>query len=309
MEGERLFNLGDFAGAEIAAHKARYKAKAANQPNIIFCAAYLMIRLALVRGDGGRVLELLQKMRETMTRQKDYQLIHLVEICEGSVWAALKQKDRIPAGLLDADPKSLRLGFPGFGAFNIFYGRALLIGGEYAKLIGSEEYFAGIASVFPNLLGQIYTHIHLAAAYHMLFKEVVALDHLKMALAIALPDKLYMPFVENGDYIQSLLEKLYNEGGQGDGREDLAKILELYTVYQKAAEQIIREHFTEDNPKLTERETEIAQLAAAGITNKEIGARLCISENTVKMALKTIFEKLGVNSRALLKQNLNHLNR
>jgi len=153
MEGEWLFNLGDLDGAEIAVHKARYKAQEANQPNITFCADYLLIRLAFMQGNGTRVFELLQKMREEMTSKKDYQLIHLVEICEGSVYAALKQKDKIPASLTGAEPKSLRLGFPGFGAFNILYGRVLLVGGEYLKLLGSEEYFFGIATVFSNLLG------------------------------------------------------------------------------------------------------------------------------------------------------------
>ena len=305
MEGERLFNLGDFAGTEIAAYKARYKAQEAGQPNIAFCADYLQIRLAFMQGDGGRVFELLQKMREEMTEKKDYQLIHLVEICEGSVYAALKQKDKIPASLTNADPKSLRLGFPGFGAFNIFYGRALLIGGEYLKLIGSAEYFFGIAAVFSNLLGKIYTHIYLAAAYHRLLREAEALDHLKKALAIALPDAVFMPFAENGDYLQPLLKKLYHEGYC---REELARILELYAVCETATGQIIREYFSGAKPKLTERELEIAQLAAEGMPNKEIGVRLYISENTVKMALKRVFEKLGVSSRALLKQSLIHLN-
>jgi len=49
-------------------------------------------------------------------------------------------------------------------------------------------------------------------------------------------------------------------------------------------------------------------LAAEGITNKEISAQLSISENTVKMALKNIFEKLDINSRALLKQSLTRPN-
>ena len=304
MEGERLYHRGNFAEAESIAHKARYKAQAASQPNIIFCADYLLIRLAFLQGDGARIFEILRNMREEMTAQKDYQLIHLVELCESSVYAALNQKEKISAGLADADPKSLRLGFPAFGAFNIFCGRALLVGGEYLKLIGSAEYFFGVAAVFSNLLGQIYTHIYLAAAQHRLLRESDALDHLKKALTIALPDEVYMPFVENSDHIRPLLEKFYN---QGYCRKELARILELYAVYETAKEKIIREHFAGERPKLTERELEIARLAAAGITNKEIGARLYISENTVKMALKSIFEKLGISSRALLKQSLTGL--
>jgi DNA-binding NarL/FixJ family response regulator len=50
--------------------------------------------------------------------------------------------------------------------------------------------------------------------------------------------------------------------------------------------------------------TTATQGLPAGKTNKEIGARLFISENTVKKQLKSIFNKLGVNSRALLKDSL-----
>jgi DNA-binding CsgD family transcriptional regulator len=55
-------------------------------------------------------------------------------------------------------------------------------------------------------------------------------------------------------------------------------------------------------PGLTGREKEIAQLAAGGLTNREIGERLYISPNTVKTQLKSIFEKLDVNWRTLLRQ-------
>lgn len=58
---------------------------------------------------------------------------------------------------------SNRILFPLNSMLNIVYGRALLIKGEYSKLIGCSEYFSGIASVFPNLLGHIYTDIYLAA--------------------------------------------------------------------------------------------------------------------------------------------------
>ena len=40
---------------------------------------------------------------------------------------------------------------------------------------------------------------------------------------------------------------------------------------------------------------------ADGLTNKEIGASLFISQNTVKTQLISIFENLAVNSQALIK--------
>jgi DNA-binding CsgD family transcriptional regulator len=49
---------------------------------------------------------------------------------------------------------------------------------------------------------------------------------------------------------------------------------------------------------LTQREIQIAELVAKGLTNAEIGTTLWITENSVKQALKRIFRKLDVSSRA-----------
>jgi DNA-binding NarL/FixJ family response regulator len=51
---------------------------------------------------------------------------------------------------------------------------------------------------------------------------------------------------------------------------------------------------------LTERELEILRPVTAGLRNKEIGAALGISENTVKFHLRNILEKLHASSRTEL---------
>jgi len=48
---------------------------------------------------------------------------------------------------------------------------------------------------------------------------------------------------------------------------------------------------------LTEREQEVLKLLASGLTNKEIGARLSLAENTVKNHLKNILAKLHLKNR------------
>jgi DNA-binding CsgD family transcriptional regulator/sugar lactone lactonase YvrE len=54
----------------------------------------------------------------------------------------------------------------------------------------------------------------------------------------------------------------------------------------------------ETGARLSTRELEVARLVAEGLTNREIGARLFISERTVDGHLEHIREKLGVNTRA-----------
>ena len=53
-----------------------------------------------------------------------------------------------------------------------------------------------------------------------------------------------------------------------------------------------------DDPNaLTDREEAVLALVAEGKSNTQIGAALCLSENTVKFHLKNLYSKLGVTNR------------
>jgi len=49
---------------------------------------------------------------------------------------------------------------------------------------------------------------------------------------------------------------------------------------------------------LGKREADVARLVVDGLTNRQIGARLFISERTVDSHVRSILNKLGFNSRA-----------
>ena len=55
---------------------------------------------------------------------------------------------------------------------------------------------------------------------------------------------------------------------------------------------------------LTVRESQIARLAAEGLSNRAIGQQLFISHRTVGYHLAKVFSKLGVNNRALIRDSL-----
>jgi DNA-binding CsgD family transcriptional regulator len=58
--------------------------------------------------------------------------------------------------------------------------------------------------------------------------------------------------------------------------------------------------------QLSPQELQIAQLAAEGLSNREIGEQLYLSHRTVESHLYRLFPKLGVTSRAQLRDALNH---
>jgi two-component system nitrate/nitrite response regulator NarL len=60
----------------------------------------------------------------------------------------------------------------------------------------------------------------------------------------------------------------------------------------------IRLHAARAAVDLTTREREVLSLVAEGCSSREIGARLFVSEATVKTHLGKLYEKLGVSSRA-----------
>ena len=49
--------------------------------------------------------------------------------------------------------------------------------------------------------------------------------------------------------------------------------------------------------RLTRRQSELLDLVAAGLTNRQVARRLGLSEGTVRRHLENIFTRLGVSSR------------
>jgi DNA-binding CsgD family transcriptional regulator len=65
-----------------------------------------------------------------------------------------------------------------------------------------------------------------------------------------------------------------------------------------------RPRVPEARDQLTPQELQIAQMAAAGLTNREIGQKLYLSHRTISSHLYRLFPKLGVTSRAELRHVL-----
>ncbi|MDA0159883.1 AAA family ATPase [Solirubrobacter ginsenosidimutans] len=111
-------------------------------------------------------------------------------------------------------------------------------------------------------------------------------------------------------------EWLRRERRRLDARDQLRTALELFTsmgaeAFAARAErellatgEHVRQRQVETRDQLTSQEIHIAQLALDGLSNREIGARLIISQHTVAYHLRKVFTKLGITSRNQLNRVL-----
>ena len=93
---------------------------------------------------------------------------------------------------------------------------------------------------------------------------------------------------------------------KGVSAQELAKVIrsaaagDVYVSPSLAAEMLVsltHDHAPDSLQELTAREREILQLIGTGLTNREIGTRLFLSEKTIKHYVTNILQKLQVRSR------------
>ncbi len=133
--------------------------------------------------------------------------------------------------------------------------------------------------------------------------------------ALAVPDATRWPF----DLARVHLtygERLRRGRATSDARQHLSAAHEIFSqlgaapwiarasTELRATGQPVPHDQRPDPVTLTPQQRELATLAAAGLTNKQIGERLHLSHRTVGTHLYQIFPKLGVTSRAALRDAL-----
>src|SRR5690606_6181421 len=68
----------------------------------------------------------------------------------------------------------------------------------------------------------------------------------------------------------------------------------------RATGETVRSRTTGPVDHLTAQELNVARLAREGLTNRDIGSRLFISDRTAEYHLRKVFTKLGISSRTEL---------
>jgi LuxR family maltose regulon positive regulatory protein len=123
-----------------------------------------------------------------------------------------------------------------------------------------------------------------------------AITALEKALTLAKPGGFIRTFVDEGPPIARLLYKALSRGIAPDYVRRLLAAFPVAKVEQTDSlkAQTSRSDLIEP---LSERETQVLELIAKGLTNPEIASRLFLSPHTVKAHAHNIYGKLGVHNR------------
>ena len=123
-----------------------------------------------------------------------------------------------------------------------------------------------------------------------------ALVHLEKALSIGEPEGYVRIFVDEGP---SMARLLYEALSREIAPDYVRRLLASFPVAEPEKTDLPRSQSPDSIlvEPLSEREIEVLQLIAEGLTNPEVGSRLYLSRHTVKVHTRNIYSKLGAHNR------------
>ena len=164
-----------------------------------------------------------------------------------------------------------------------------LVNGLLARLLQAAEEQKRRGSALDILLVQALAH---EAQDH----RPQALAALERALALAEPEGYVRIFVDEGEAMRLLIEE--QSRNQDHPLSSYAdKLLAAFTEPAAAPESAVIHQESDMIEPLSERELEVLKLLRSELSGPEIAQQLIVSLNTLRTHTKSIFNKLGVNSR------------
>ena len=167
-----------------------------------------------------------------------------------------------------------------------------IVGSDPGTAIEIATDIAEHRSDLSRLLDRVSAMLVRAVAYRRLGREDIAARQLEAALALAALEDARQVFIDGGKTVRALL----------------TVVLPQESRYAAFAAGILPRFDSSVGPRatgapgsrggdLTDSERAIMRYLSSHLTNEEIAADLCLSVNTVKTHLRSIYRKLGVRSR------------
>jgi LuxR family maltose regulon positive regulatory protein len=295
--GEVLAELNDLERAIDRAERGTELTERSGDVAMIGWSYVCLVRALFSRGDMAGAEEIIQRM-ENIARETHVPpwITSLMAAWQARIWLAQDKLDAASQwaqerGLdADRDPALVHeMEYIALARLLIAQGRQDEASKLLRRLLDATEAGGRISRAIEILNLQALS----AQAGDDTAKTMTSLER---ALSLAEPGGFVGIFVDEGPPMACLL---YQALDRGIAPDYTRRLLAAFPVVEpeKTAPSSTKVPKSELIEPLSEREIEVLQLIAEGLTNREIATRLSLSVNTVKVHSRNIYGKLGAHNR------------
>lgn len=298
---ELAYNRGQPHEAEILAYQATYLARQHRQGILELGATGQLAEVSTHKADPAswhHAIDSMENIAFFPTQDPDDAQITL-DIIRGTLLNELQHTENVAEWLKEGDFQRVQqhvLAPVGALFVHLNY---LMLTGQYQRLVGT---FMALDSALANDMPFSYMLFLLSAAIGntLLGNEAEARKQILHAMDLGLPDGLVFAFASYSQALPVIDDLL------------VAHYPHLAAAYQETKSRFLlgletlqHAHQSKYNQlELSDREREVAELAAQGLHNAEIAKQLFLSENTVRAHLRNVFRKLDIDRRSRLAERL-----
>ena len=301
--GEVLAELNDLNGAVHLAKKGFKLTEHSGDLQMLGWCYICLVRILFSRGDLTGAEELTQKM-ENIARESNlsFWITDQMAAWQARLWLV---QDKLDAASQWMEERGLDIGgelkpLQEIGFFLLFDYLVL------TRILIAQGRLDETARLLEQLLKAAEAGGHIPKVIEILILQALSLQAqgdtdqaittLEKALTLAEPEGFIRVFVDEGPPMAQLL---YEAAARGIAPDYARRLLAAFPVAEPEQTDLSKTQAPKSElvEPLSERELEVLQLIAEGLTNREIASRLFLSLNTVKAHTRNIYGKLGVNSR------------
>ncbi|MCL2373812.1 MAG: LuxR C-terminal-related transcriptional regulator [Treponema sp.] len=301
--GEYAFFKEELHEAEKQLCESLVKAREGQQYEIENRALFYLLRIHFSRGDSDTVGNIFAQLQAQLEEPFFLNRYFYHDIVAGWHYIQTGRKDKLAAWLKNDYEKS--------ELNSRMQGLEKLV---KAKFYCAEKRYPAALAIMKSrgdaeaiILGDIEMKALEAVCRYRLADKEGAFKDLQTAYFLAAPAGLFMPFIELGKDMRALTEAALKDmalghKGAGISPQWLEEINRKAAVYAKKqysqSDRAFRGTECQNNLILSNREMNVLTGLSQGLTREEIAGAASISPNTVKSAVKSIYNKLGALNKA-----------
>jgi LuxR family maltose regulon positive regulatory protein len=295
--GDVLAEMNDLEAALEQVEKSRKLTEHGGDVMMLGWSCLSLTRVLFSKGDIAGAEEVIQKIFK-VARESNVPtwIMNLNAAWQLRIWLAQGKLEAASQWMNERKP-DLKKELSHFdGMEYIGFARVLIAQGKLNESISILDRLLEAAKTGGDVTREIELLILQAFAFQSGGDMNQALVTIEKALNLGESRGFYRIFVDEGPSMASLL---YEALGHGIAPDYVNRLLGAFSsnISEQAdpsASQVFESGYIEP---LSEREIEVLQLVAEGMTNPEIAAKLILSLYTIKTHTRNIYGKLGVNNR------------